>query len=277
MKYGLDDEGESEYPDYYEWRPLDLLFSGEHNVLQYWHTDTGEITEVRLGPLLGCELQIVPFGSAVVVYDSSGMLDPSPFFGFVQYGVPWGDEAYPLVRGVGVGSGMDSDERSVQQSFLLGKLAVSSVGELLRVSTPQQDAYYDTYVNARIGLMLADAPHISELEPENDGESWFWPSADVIGTDGFYYGVGEIYNEPAWCPGAYGFVVAGDTGEVVACGSFRGLDSVGLGGVAFVLPEGSPGFVDSFAVPQGVPPGGCKNLDLETLRVPQTAGVDVTR
>ena len=161
-------------------------------------------------------------------------------------------------------------------SYLEGKLKVSSVKSvgpfLLRVASPDNEAIYDLTgeLGWEAGLAWAEAP----TEPPSEEELIEWytytPAVGLIGTDGSYYGIGLYYSEPASCPRDNGFLVAGDTGEVLACGwggGDRQHGSAGLpmGGAAFVLPEGSQGMLERFAVPQPVSADQCNPFDLDAL------------
>ena len=74
------------------------------------------------------------------------------------------------------------------------------------------------------------------------------PKARFDGTDGYHYGFTIIF--PSWEAGPgvsqpWSFVVAGDTGEVIAC---RKMD--GAAGPLLVKPEDWPGLIDRFVPPE---------------------------
>ena len=220
-------------------------------VLQYWNTDTGELTEVRLGTLPYCP-------SVPAVTDSHVLVSAFTLDGpWVDYSVPWGDEAYPQFAPV-EGTVFP---RQVSSSFLTGKLEVSFAAERLRVATPEREAYYLTHPGGPVGLALSDAASGREHE---DDDIW----GDVVeldGTDGYHYGFRIVHAEPA-CQAEDFFIVAGDTGKVVACGWSYG------GGATLVMPPGFPGLVDRFELPLPVGGDECeRSLDLRRLAILQTA------
>ena len=136
--------------------------------------------------------------------------------------VPWGDDAYPhLVRTETV-----SQPYGGFGPFLDGDLHLSYSGDRLRVATAAGEAFYftsssDAYPSGtnqtgsgETGLFLSDAG------PENadSADEGMWdPIAEFDGSDGRHYGFSVIHAEPA-CVAEDSFIVAGDTGEVVACG-----------------------------------------------------------
>ena len=230
------------------------------NVLEYWDSSTGEVNRVRLGPVDEVDGCLWPIGASA----ESVRLEARGTFHFVRYGVPWGDEAYPLFVGLENGSASSG----VLGADLEGRLEVSSVRGLAHVVTPGREAYYLPAGNILegVGLELSAAPTdaLSSTDALSEEELWErqWEAElGLIGSDGFYYGIGAVAQEPR-CAGSKGFVVAGDTGEVVACTSGYGAP---LRGAAFVLPEGSKDVLGEFALPQPVAVGECEPFELEAL------------
>ena len=224
------------------------------NVLEYWSSETGEVSRVRLGPVHLCILPLAASGELVAA--SAWGIDGT----WVRYRVPWGDFAYPVVGGFR--NRADGAEVLGRLSLFRGRLDVVPVEDVMRVATPRGEAFYRTWSDLGIGLEAVDAPagNLSDHELQ-EAEMW-WPGFGPIGSDGFYYGIGAFWNEPA-CPAEDGFVVAGDTGEVVACSSGVG---AALSGAAFVVPEGSQESLETFALPQPIAMGECASFDLERLR-----------
>ena len=234
-----------------------------HNVLRYWSTETGEINEVRLGPLTWCNTYPDVSQRSVAVGSWGG-----PFL--VSYSIPWGDEAYPVLFNApreSVHSG-ETPEPGVDRTFLEGTLDLSREQGVIHLAAPSQGAYYDHDPQVPGHLVSVDEPEVEETDGSGEGrdeDDMYGPWFGLIGTDGFYYAIGIYWNEPA-CPGDEGFLVAGDTGEVVACGYTIG---PALGGVRFVLPEGSPRLLEEFALPDTETSRPCEGLNLENLPVPR--------
>ena len=234
-----------------------------HNVLRYWSTGTGEINEVRLGPLTWCNTYPGVSQGSVAVGSWGG-----PFN--VGYSIPWGDEAYPVLfsaPGDSMHTG-ETPEPGVDKTFLEGKLDLSREQGVIHLATPSQSAHYAHDEQVPGHLVAVDEPEVEETGgsgEERDEDDMYGPGFGLIGTDGFYYALGIYWPEPA-CPGDEGFLVAGDTGEVVACGYTIG---PALGGLAFVLPEGSPRLLEEFALPDAETSRSCEGLNLENLPVPR--------
>ena len=234
-----------------------------HNVLRYWSTGTGEINEVRLGPLTWCNTYPGVSQGSVAVGSWGG-----PFN--VGYSIPWGDEAYPVLfsaPGDSMHTG-ETPEPGVDRTFLEGKLDLSREQGVIHLATPSQSAHYAHDQQVPGHLVAVDEPEVEETGgsgEERDEDDMYGPGFGLIGTDGFYYALGIYWPEPA-CPGDEGFLVAGDTGEVVACGYTIG---PALGGLAFVLPEGSPRLLEEFALPDAETSRSCEGLNLENLPVPR--------
>ena len=234
-----------------------------HNVLRYWSTGTGEINEVRLGPLTWCNTYPGVSQGSVAVGSWGG-----PFN--VGYSIPWGDEAYPVLfsaPGDSMHTG-ETPEPGVDKTFLEGKLDLSREQGVIHLATPSQSAHYAHDQQVPGHLVAVDEPEVEETGgsgEERDEDDMYGPGFGLIGTDGFYYALGIYWPEPA-CPGDEGFLVAGDTGEVVACGYTIG---PALGGLAFVLPEGSPRLLEEFALPDAETSRSCEGLNVENLPVPR--------
>ena len=210
------------------------------DVLEYWDAETGAVSEVWLGEPLSCP-------SPVAGNDEYLMLESfEPGGGAsVILRVPWGDEAYPYFAW-----SEDVPPRYFGQVRDVG-VEVSTVAEGFRVSTAEGEAYYRLSGDA--GALLVGTggsleEHLGAVGVESDEDYEFVSHYRVFldGIDGFHYGVRLVHPEPN-CPWEEGFIVAGDTGEVVACG-------LGRGGPLLVLPEGAPRAVERFALPR---PGGC--------------------
>ena len=159
--------------------------------------------------------------------------------------VPWGDEAYPYFAW-----SEDVPRWYFKQTRDVG-VEVSTVAEGFRVATAAGEAYYRRPTGgkqrlARTGGSLEEHLEAVGLEPGEDYEYGWHYRVYLDGTDGFHYGFRLVYPEPN-CPWEESFIVAGDTGEVVACGAARG-------GVLLMLPEGASPVVERFALPR---PGGC--------------------
>ena len=236
--------------------------------LEYWSGVTGEVVRVGLGRGLGdldC-LQPVRVGDGSVrveAQDHRGVL--------ASYGVPWGDEAYPLFPGRGIGGHRSSGE-GMLGSYLQGRLEVSTAVEgfgLVRVASPEAEAIYEPVGTRRegVGLVLGAVPaHVLSEEEIRESQAGA-PEFGLVGTDGFHYALGVYPPEPR-CAADAGYLVAGDTGEVLACAKDYGAP---LRGAAFVLPEGSRGILERFALPEPVAAGECGPFDLGALapRPPQ--------
>ena len=153
--------------------------------------------------------------------------------------VPWGDEAYPYFA-----KSEDVPRRYLRQARELG-VEVSVVAEGFRVVTAGGEAYYrrtDDGGLLRTGGSLEEHLEASGVESDEDFEFGWHYVVGLDGTDGFHYGFRLVHPEPN-CQWEEGFIVAGDTGEVVACGLERG-------GAWLVLPEGAPRLVERFALPR---------------------------
>ena len=238
--------------------------------LEYWSSVTGEVVRVGLGPGFGDSdcLQPVRVGDGSVRVEGLDHVG-----GLASYGVPWGDEAYPLFPGRGIGGHRSSGE-GVLGSYLQGRLEVSTAVDgfgLVRVASPEAEAVYEPVGTWRegVGLVLGTVP-VQVLSEEELRESRAWvPEFRLIGTDGFHYALGVYPGEPR-CPEGAGYLVAGDTGEVLACAKDYGAP---LRGAAFVLPEGVRGILERFALPEPVAAGECGPFDLAALAPrPQEGG-----
>ncbi len=188
----------------------------------------------------------------------------------MSYSIPWGDEAYPVLFNApreSVHSG-ETSEPGVDRPFLEGRLDLSTEQGVIHLATPSEGAYYGHDSQVPGHLVSVDEPEVEGTDGSGEGrdeDDIYGPWFGLIGTDGFYYAIGIYWNEPT-CPGDEGFLVAGDTGEVVACGYTIGPS---LGGLTFVLPEGSPRLLEEFALPDVETSRSCEGLNLENLGVPR--------
>ena len=207
------------------------------NVLEYWDAEAGARSQVRLGHPWGCPFPVKGNEEYVEVasWPAGGGRD-------VILRVPWGDEAYPYFA-----RSEDVPLRIFKQTRDLG-VEVSVVPEGFRVATAEGEAYYrrsGDYASPRLvrtGGSLAEHLEAVGVDP-GEGYEFFWHyGVELDGTDGFHYGFRLVHPEPN-CPDEEGFIVAGDTGEVVACG-------LGRGGAWLVLPEGSQPVLARFALPR---------------------------
>ena len=231
--------------------------SDGHPVLRYWSTATGEVSDVRLGPQTWCPVPLE-------VHAGTGIL-ATYGHSFARYFVPWGDEAYPVIRGLDFGR--DAGENpgpGLDRSFLEGRLEISDDDGRLRLATPREEAFYG---GGPDGLHVIDPPSGEVSEVGAEERELFGPWEELLGTDGFYYGLSVAFDEPA-CQFEWSLLMAGDTGKVVACDFAMG---PAMGGLTFVLPEGSPRLVDEFSLPRPYQ-GECEGLDLRTLPPPRAAG-----
>ena len=206
------------------------------NVLEYWDAETGAVSAVWLGGPHGCPSPVVGNEEYVELasWDLGGGRD-------VILRVPWGDEAYPYLAW-----SEDVPQRYFNQARDVG-VEVSTVAAGFRVATAVGEAYYDRTDDGglrllRTGGSLEEHLEASGVESDEDFEFGWHYVVGLDGTDGFHYGFRLGFPEPN-CPWEEGFIVAGDTGEVVACG-------LGRGGAWLVLPEGAPRVVERFALPR---------------------------
>lgn len=108
-----------------------------HPVLRFWSTETGQVRDVRLGPQTWCSLPLeVNAGTGVLATYAHS---------FARYFVPWGDEAYPVIRGPDFGHGAgENPGPGLDRSFLQGRLEMSDEGGRLRLATPREEAWSRT-------------------------------------------------------------------------------------------------------------------------------------
>lgn len=242
----------------------------DRDFLQYWDVESETLYEVPMGPTIpGC-------AGTPLVYDGYvefHSFNSNSYLNWTVLRVPWGDDAYPhLVRTETV-----SQPYGGFGPFLDGDLHLSYSGDRLRVATAAGEAFYftsssDAYPSGtnqtgsgETGLFLSDAG------PENadSADEGMWdPIAEFDGSDGRHYGFSVIHAEPA-CVAEDSFIVAGDTGEVVACGWRYG------GGPRLTEPEGSQPRSGVLALPQATVGIDCdKPPDLRDLAAPDgTAGL----
>ena len=218
-----------------EW-PFRGVVNHGGDVLEYWDAETGTLSGVRLGGPQGCPSPVVGNEDYVELawWSLGGGRD-------VILRVPWGDEAYPYFA-----KSQDVPRRYLRQARELG-VEVSVVAAGFRVTTAGGEAYYDRADEGglrllRTGGSLEEHLEASGVESDEDFEFGWHYVVGLDGTDGFHYGFRLVHPEPN-CQREEGFIVAGDTGEVVACG-------LGRGGAWLVLPEGAPRVVERFALPR---------------------------
>ena len=228
------------------------------DALEYWDAETGALSEVRLGDPKGCPSPVVGNEDYVEMdwWAAGGGRE-------VILRVPWGDEAYPSLV-----LSEDVQRRWFKQTRDFG-VEVSVVAEGFRVGTAEGEAYYRISDDweprlVRTGSSLEE--HLQVVEPGDDYDFGWHYRVHLDGTDGFHYGFRAVHPEPN-CQQEEGFIVAGDTGEVVACGWMRG-------GALLMLPQGAQRVVERFALPQ---PGGCHrsegwDFNLEGLSLPSGSG-----
>lgn len=167
-------------------------------VLQYWNTDTGEVSEVLLGPLPGCGISPVVSDKLVELGSWSPNYHNVMSDGPVRYVVPWGDEAYPVLNVPGYGDDIPvtAGRPVVNQTVFDGRLEASYVGELLdgafvlRVATPQQEAYYNPGYDPSSGTgsgywSMFDEVPLRGVHTEDSYDEGPWVAA--VGTDGFHF------------------------------------------------------------------------------------------
>lgn len=206
------------------------------NLLEYRDAETGAVSGVRLGGFQGCQGQVANNEDYVEVASWS----PGGVGGAILR-VPWGDEAYPYFA-----PSEDVPLRYFGRARDVG-VEVSTVPEGFRVATAEGEAYYRRSDDVglrlvRTGDSLEEHLEAVGVDPDEDYEYWWHYYVELDGTDGYHYGFWLVHPEPN-CPFEEGFIVAGDTGEVVACGS-------GQWGALLVLPEGEPRVVGRFALPR---------------------------
>lgn len=207
------------------------------DVLEYWDAENGGLSAVRLGGRHGCPNPLAGNEDYVEV----AWWDPgSPAIAIMR--VPWGDEAYPYFAW-----SEDVPKWYFKQTRDLG-VEVSVVPKGFRVATVEGEAYYrrsGDHASPRLlrtGGSLGEHLEAVDVDPDEDYKYFWHYYVDDDGTDGFHYGFRLVHPEPN-CQWEEGFIVAGDTGEVVACGLERG-------GVLLVLPEGSRPVLEGFALPR---------------------------
>lgn len=118
--------------------------------------------------------------------------------GPVRYVVPWGDEAYPVLNVPGYGDDIPvtAGWPVVNQTVFDGRLEASYVGELLdgafvlRVATPQQEAYYKPGYDPSSGTgsgywSMFDEVPLRGVHTEDSYDEGPWVAA--VGTDGFHF------------------------------------------------------------------------------------------
>ena len=207
------------------------------NVLEYWNAESGARIEVPLGGGLSCPSPVVGNEEYMEVYGWPAGGDRDAILR-----VPWGDEAYPYFAW-----SEDVPRRYFKQVRDVG-VEVSTVAAGFRVTAAEGEAFYrrsGDYEELRLvrtGGSLGEHLEAVGVEPDEDFEFGWHYRVLLDGTDGFHYGFRLVHPEPN-CQWEEGFIVAGDTGEVVACG-------LGRGGAWLVLPEGAPLAVERFALPR---------------------------
>ena len=225
-----------------EWPFRGLVHDGGESeygyVLEYWDAETGAVSAVQLGGPQGCRTPVVGNDEYVELqrWDAGGV-------GVAILRVPWGDEAYPYFAW-----SEDVPRRYFKQARDVG-VEVSTVAAGFRVVTAVGEAYYHRPDDGglhllRTGGSLEEHLEVVGVAPDDDYDYGWHYRVHLDGTDGLHYGFRLVHPEPN-CAWEEGFIVAGDTGEVVACG-------LGRGGAWLVLPEGASRIVERFALPLGV-------------------------
>ncbi|MDE0268604.1 MAG: hypothetical protein OXI96_06165 [Acidimicrobiaceae bacterium] len=205
--------------------------------------------------------------------------------------VPWGDEAYPVLwPEVLVESELSPERLSQAEGFEVSFVEDLHRGSVLRVVTPPEEAYYDLdyswdvsshtagtdeyyaayHRSFHVLLELSEPPSdpvdYSDYESEDSPFgalaydryiTWLReaPYVRFDGTDGYYYGITIMVApdlEDATARDSWGFVFAGDTGEVVSC---RRVFSTA--GALLVKPEGWSDLVDRFVLPEAFSGSDC--------------------
>jgi len=228
----------------------------DRDFLQYWDVESGTLYEVPMGPTIaGCAGTPLSYGS----YVEFDVLNWSGSQTILR--VPWGDDAYPHLVSTEAGY----QPYGGSGPFMGGLLHLSHSGDRLRVATPSGEAFYATRSDADpstppvTGLFRSDA---GTADAGSADESMWSPVAEFDGSDGRHYGISVIYAEPA-CTAEDSYIVAADTGEVVACGWRHG------GGPRLTEPEGSQRRSEVLALPQATADMDCEApLDLRDLAVP---------
>ena len=187
----------------------------DRDFLQYWDVESETLQEVPMGPTIaGC-------AGTPLAYD--GYVE---FYTFNWNGsqtilrVPWGDDAYPHLV---------STEAAQQPyggfgPYMGGDLHLSYSADRLRVATGAGEAFYatssdvDPSAPAVTGLIHSDA---GTGDVGSADERMWSPVAEFDGSDGRHYGLSVIHAEPA-CVAEDSYIVASNTGEVVACGRRNG-------------------------------------------------------
>ena len=252
-------EGVLGHPGWYYWS----ADTGEwdRDFLQFWDVESARLYEVPMSPTLAGCYSLPLIHDDYVELQGYSMVSSS---GFTVLRVPWGDDAYPHL----VTTETVSNPYGGFGPFLDGDLELSYSGDRLRVATAAGEAFYATWWSDAYppdapragsgdrGLFVSDAGSGEALSAEE--EMWA-PVAGFDGSDGRHYGLSVVYSEPA-CVAEDSYVVAGDTGEVVACGSRYG------GGPRLFEPEGSRQWRRVLALPQSTVGMDCdKPLDLRVL------------
>lgn len=205
-------------------------------VLEYRSAESGEVRRVWIGGPHGCPSPVA--GNEEYVEVSGWAPGGGPD---VILRVPWGDEAYPYFAW-----SEDVPGRYFKRARDVG-VEVSAVPGGFRVATAEREAYYHRPDDGgprlvRTGGSLGQHLEAVGVESEKDFDFGWHYLVQFDGTDGFHYGFRLVHPEPN-CRWEEGFIVAGDTGEVVVCG-------LGRGGAWLVLPEGSPRSVERYMLPQ---------------------------
>lgn len=224
--------------------------------LQYWDVESETLYEVPMGPTIaGC-------AGTPLSYDGYVEFDILNWSGSQTIlRVPWGDDAYPHL----VSTEARYQPYGGSGPFMGGRLHLSYTDDRLRVATPAGEAFYATRSDTDpstppvTGLFHSDA---GTADAGSADEGMWSPVAEFDGSDGRHYGISVIYAEPA-CTAEDSYIVAADTGEVVACGWRYG------GGPRLTEPEGSQRRSEVLAVPQATTDMDCEDpLDLRDLVVP---------
>ncbi|WP_419554113.1 hypothetical protein [Candidatus Poriferisodalis sp.] len=190
----------------------------ESNVFVYWDSETGALSEVGLDQRYWSTYCPSEFSAdRHRVFYSLDSLEGQR----LEFVVPWGDDAYPVLHSAGFVDFYTSAEDQFDHGSDSGNLEARMQYSVLRVDNSQEVAYFSflyDFDTERHGLALVDpqrGEQAFEAEPDDDERIW-GTRGGGLGAAGFYYGFEVRYSEPA-CQAEDAYVVDGRTGELVAC------------------------------------------------------------
>lgn len=229
----------------------------ERSALVYWDSETGALSEVVLnqgswGTYCPGEFSANRHRVHYRWYAHSG--------NHLEFVVPWGDDAYPILYSEHFVDFHMPAEGSHQGGSAAGRLDVAMRYGVLRVDNSQETAYYwlpyDSYTQGH-GLAQVDSEEGERaFETEPDDEELIWGTSSwELGAAGFYYGFEVQYAEPA-CQAEDWYIVDGRTGELVACfHSYGGPSPVFVG----------PSALSKLELPEPFADQQCDGFDLGRL------------